>query len=1374
MRRVVFGRAVNRFGFMQRTLFFLSIWGLTLLLAALPGRSQAQSGRVPIKSPAPKVSYSGRLCVPDKDCGADSLQFVDSTANTVISEWKFGDGRKTVGKSVSHLYTRAGAFTVTLKRSGPGVSLADSVTFSVTVGNNPQPFNKWRTDTTICHGQTISLDPYGSANATYKYLWYPKGDTTQVLKVDSSGCYSVESIDRTTGCSYQNKINVKVCGEKSGQQGAKWYFGSNAGLDFSGGSPTPITDSKVNTLEGVSSIADTKGKLQFYTDGITVYDRNGAIMKSVIPGDTAYRPLGGSHTSTQSALIVPKPTCRGCEYLYYVYTTSEVRGTKALTYSVVDMRENKGKGAIVARNIPYIGKSTERSASVRNDKDTTYWVITHDYGGNTYRVGHLTKGATTTQTFDFGMKQDTVTKAEGYLQVGPADTTSATKGNRTLAMVVPGPTENYVELTSFNDQTGKITGPVRRIDLGPYPPKAYGVTFSPDGKGVYVSLNDTTSRGASYIVRYDVSQQDSLALANSRILVDSSTTRQYGALQLASDGRIYVAVKGANTLAVIGRPNAGLIGDFQFSPTGQSLGGKTSQLGLPNLVANFNSSSGGPALMKGDSCAGRPTQFQISPACPPLKEFYTLDFGDKSKPYSGTATQTTHTYNIPGTYAISLRVQVQRTDGAGVCLDTLLKQTITIIATPDKIDLGSDIGPVCINGVTLNANVTASQYVWVRNGQVVGRSRTLFATRSGTYIVFAANISCYQTDTIQVTLLRPPVLDLGPDSTYCTGTPFVLTVPQQTWNGFTWSNGQTTKSITITKPGLYSLTATNAQGCTNTDSIRLKEAPRPRVSAVLSGPTTCTGTDGRIQLTPTPSGTYSYSWTIGNTTLPTKTATLSNLRVGIYNVRATNQLGCAVDTSFILNSPANPLRVSVTPYPALCSKPASGSAQPVVQGGTGSFYTWFDKNNNLVSTAPTLTSAVSGTYSVAVSDVNGCTAIASNIVIGLDSTGFANLGPDRLKCVNDTVVLTPLDGGLVAENAYLWSTGSKTRTISVSVSGLYSVRVKNSKTGCVGHDTVRVAFNPKPIVSVGPAVGFCQSTSAVQLIGATPAGGKWSGQGIDSTGRFVPLPSLVGSTITAIYSVTVQGCDNSAARAVTIKPLPTVSAGPDVSLCAGITARVRATGSAGTTFQWSTGITGATLQVPQTGNYIVIGTLDGCQARDTVKVTILPTPVIGLPNRIGICFPDGLTGTLRVAGDTTLAFLWLPPNLTTRQIVVNKAGTYTVKATALNGCTTTDSTIVVEECEPRLFVPTTFTPNGDRVNDQLEIFSAYVIDYELRIYNRWGEAVFVTNSPEQKWDGTFKGEVYPTMLYPYIVIYRSSYFPDRPPITKRGSILLTK
>ena len=95
-------------------------------------------------------------------------------------------------------------------------------------------------------------------------------------------------------------------------------------------------------------------------------------------------------------------------------------------------------------------------------------------------------------------------------------------------------------------------------------------------------------------------------------------------------------------------------------------------------------------------------------------------------------------------------------------------------------------------------------------------------------------------------------------------------------------------------------------------------------------------------------------------------------------------------------------------------------------------------------------------------------------------------------------------------------------------------------------------------------------------------------------------------------------------------------------------------------------------------------------------------------------------------------------------------------------------------CEPRVNIPDAFTPNNDGTNDLLQVFTAYITDYEFRIYNRWGEVIFASTNPEQKWDGTYRGAVYPAMIYPYVVIYKSEFFPERDRVIKRGSVLLIR
>lgn len=1236
-----------REGLVQRFFMFTSIGfirtaalGLVLLLLTGLTAAWAQTG----------FKVSGKACVPDQECGADSLLFTDSVSTGVTKRvWEFGDGGQPLTAQNSlfarHVYQTAGTYTVKLTRTLSG-TITQTVMRNVTINNRPQPFAQWRTDTTICIGEKITLDPYanGPPPSGYKFLWYPKGDTTQSIQVDSSGCYSVEAIDPNTGCSYQDRINVSVCGERSQTQGVKWYFGQNAGLDFGGGgTPEPIEDGTLNTIEGSSSIANTKGQLLFYTDGVTIYGKDGKPLKSLDPRDSSATatpiPLGGNARSTQSALIVPKPTCRGCEYLYYVYTTSEIRGKKQLSYSVVDMRKNGGKGAVVEKNIPVTdpGKGTEQSASVRNDRDSTYWVITRVYGTNRFEIRHLTRAENPdVTTFEGGQRIDSLNNAEGYIKIGPADTTGGNEGNRPMAVVIPGPPKNSVDLYTFNDSTGKMTFN-RTLDLGPAPPKAYGVEFSPDGKNLYVTMladtnADGSQKGASYILKYDLTQPTDSLIKRSRTVVDSSTTRQYGSAQIGPDGRIYVAIQGSTSLGTIENPNGGLLDSLRFNPGGQSLGGKNSQLGLPNLVANFNDQSSGPGFTYADTCANQPTTFQASPNCPKLKETYTWDFGDGSRPVSTTALQPQlHTYRQPKDYIVSLRIVTQLSNGRGICKDTTIKDTITIVETPPDIDLGADTTICNKKGLTLDLKVNAKLYVWLVNGRVASRQKTITLTRPGFYDVIgiAANGGCFKTDTIEVQIRPVPSLDLGPDTVFCYKSSVDLTVPQQRWTQFQWSNGSTERTSKVDKAGAYFVVAKDPVGCENSDTINVSELPRLRLAASLVGPTACTTANGSIRITPSQPGSYTYVWNDNDgSPLATTTNSLTGLPEGNYTVTATDTArGCEADTTVGLRSPVNQLALTPSVRDALCSQPNSGTISLRITGGTAASYAWQDSTGRPVSTSAVFDRAAPGAYQVQVTDTQGCKASLDSIQVGLDSTGFARLGPDTLKCPGNPVQLATHDGDQPG-NVYQWNTGATTPTISVTQPGTYSLVLRNTQTGCVGRSTVRVGDRPPPPFSLTK----------------------------------------------------------------------------NASLCEGDQGRTQLTAS----------------------------------------------------------------------GAVNLRFVWTDRNDTTRTITVDRAGDYGVRVTDVQGCTATATTQVLNLCEPRVNVPDAFTPNSDGINDVLQVFTAYVTDYEFRVYNRWGEVIFMSTSPEQKWDGSYKGVIYPGMVYPYIVTYKSESFPERGRTTKRGSVMVLR
>ncbi|WP_254561490.1 PKD domain-containing protein [Dyadobacter diqingensis] len=818
-------------------------------------------------------------CVPSPACAEDGTVFTeDANSKATAWAWVFGDGGTDKVRNPLHSYKTAGTYTVTVTRTFADGSTA-SESQQVIIGELPPAFQKWKADTTICPNTSITLDPYpDGAPAGAKYIWYPKGDTTQTLEVDSSGCYSVEVI-MPNGCKIQDRVNVKICMQPENQEGAKWFFGGNAGLDFSNSPPTPITDGKVNTPEGTSSIANSKGILLFYSDGITIWDKDGGVMPCIDPANC--KPLLGSKNSTQSVLIVPQPTCRGCEYLFNVFTTSDINGEKLLTVSVVDMRRNGGKGAIIEQNTTLQQPTTERLAAVQNKRDSTYWVISHDYGTNKFRIFHATAGGLTeTSAPELGMAHDSLNKGEGYMKFSAADSTS---GDRRLAVVIPGPPTNYVELFKFNDSTGVLTYD-KTINLGPAPPKAYGIEFSPSGEKMYVSFQGENGT-KSYLKQYDLTFSDSL-IVESAIVIDSSATQKFGALQIAPDGKIYMAIDGSDYLASIGEPERNSVSAIEYKRNGVNLGGKKSQLGLPSMVQDFTQEASGPGFSADGFCTGEPTNFEAGPICDPLKDnMYIWDFGDGA---GGTSKEPkiSHTYIQPGRYLVSL-------SQSNACTSIVSKDTVVIYETPPKIVLGPD-KDTCGAYVPLDMGVKAEIYEWYNRGRIIGRAKTIRITTTGRYIAVAYNgpdRDCFSADTIEVVLRKPPPFELR-DTTICRDSSVVLLATGLSWNEWLWSTGETTQSITVKQPGTYFVQVKNRLNCYNSDTLEVKELPSP-ILRLDPEYYICIPDGGSTKLDPRGIGVVHYEWPQSGDT----TATITVDKEGVYTVLATNKEGCVAQQS---------------------------------------------------------------------------------------------------------------------------------------------------------------------------------------------------------------------------------------------------------------------------------------------------------------------------------------------------------------------------------------------------------------------------------------------------------------------------------------------
>lgn len=210
----------------------------------------------------------------------------------------------------------------------------------------------------------------------------------------------------------------------------------------------------------------------------------------------------------------------------------------------------------------------------------------------------------------------------------------------------------------------------------------------------------------------------------------------------------------------------------------------------------------------------------------------------------------------------------------------------------------------------------------------------------------------------------------------------------------------------------------------------------------------------------------------------------------------------------------------------------------------------------------------------------------------------------------------------------------------------------------------------------------------------------------------------------------------------------------DTMLCSGRALELGANPQPqGTQFAWSTGDTTAMIQVDQEGTYTLNIDNGGCKASDEVTVTVRPAIDVDLGQNTTICKSDTLLLPLLSTVDTTTKFRWQDGS-SAKTFTVKEAGIYSVTIT--NVCDTITRTVEVTERNCHFFFPTAFSPNGDGLNDLARLVgdASVVDDFTLRIYNRWGEAVFQTNDATKGWDGYYKGQKAEVGTYYYLVRYK--------------------
>ncbi|SDS41464.1 gliding motility-associated C-terminal domain-containing protein [Gillisia sp. Hel1_33_143] len=470
----------------------------------------------------------------------------------------------------------------------------------------------------------------------------------------------------------------------SQKETAYWHFGQSAGLHFTDSGVESISNSSLQTSEGSASISDSYGNLLFYTDGTRVFDRTNEIMQN---GSS----LKGNASSTQSAIIVPRPGNPG---RYYIFTVdkpdiSEVPNDpiEGIHYSEIDMSMNNGKGAIISdkKNIHLITydaskpieneyKSSEKISAVIAGDCISYWVVTQFtnkfYAFRVSSAGVESSPVISTVYNNVNPLIDEDSKgnvtAPGYLKISPDGKKLAVAYSST-SLGSPrtggGKKTGKVFLYNFDDISGTVSNELL-ILANSFP---YGIEFSSESKKLYVTANNYDNRDVfqnSALIQFDLTRTD---IANSQYSINTSNNVA-GALQLALNGKIYragypVFIEDHQSLSVINNPEA-TGANVSYAHNSIKIKSGYLRLGLPPFVQSlFNSNFDVENL-----CLGAKTKFTLSNTS--SYDSLLWEFGDGS---TSTEVSPTHTFTAPGSYTVSITKIVN-----GIPLDPACEEVIIV------------------------------------------------------------------------------------------------------------------------------------------------------------------------------------------------------------------------------------------------------------------------------------------------------------------------------------------------------------------------------------------------------------------------------------------------------------------------------------------------------------------------------------------------------------------------------------------------------------------------------------------------------------------------------------------------------------------------
>ncbi len=729
-------------------------------------------------------------------------------------------------------------------------------------------------------------------------------------------------------------------------------------------------------------------------------------------------------------------------------------------------------------------------------------------------------------------------------------------------------------------------------------------------------------------------------------------------------------------------------------------------------------------------------------------------------------TNSTATGLTAGTYTITVTDYQGCTASAAVTVTQPVALAVTPSVTKNVACNGGNGGAT---SAVASSGTGPYTYLWSPIG---GSTNAATGLTAGIYTITLTD-NCGASVSAAVTVTQPMVLNVPAYALMnvsCNGGKNAIVIDSAVGGTspytYVWApGGATTQKVSNLSVGTYSVGVADLHGCTATSSVTITQ-PVVLSATVTSTRAFCnmpTGTASVIANGGTPA--YTYAWTpsaaVG--------ANATDLAVGTYSIVVTDNHDCSTSVSVTITQPS---AVSATIKGVTninCFPNGNDSLRATASGGLPPYtYLWSPSGQ----TEATVTHLVVATYTVTVTDIDGCKTTATIPVISTPVVNISLVEDPKTICKDSTGNLTAYLTGGTSPYVYAWSDGATTSAITITpqIVQTYSVTVTDVN-GCASTSQVALQFGPPISVGIGGQTVICagDTTTLCATVSGGSGGNIYEWAPNSDNNKCVK----VWPTSSTVYTVTVQdNCGATATSYITVHstPAPFINFASNFSQgCAPFCVQFHniVTMSRGKVSQyiWVFG-NGDTSYSPDpiycyplSGKYSVSLTAvpdsGGCSSTLT-KVNMMS--IYGAPKAAFTFSPQPtsiMTPTIQFMDKSTdpngigVAYWWWnfgdnsdsASNLQNPGHTYNDTGTFCANLVVMDndGCTDTTTDCVIIGPAYSLYIPSAFTPNRDGLNEVFKPVGEYVRNYDMYIFDRWGTEIYHSNNLSNGWNGAVHG-----------------------------------